>query len=89
MTFPCISNERAFRVWSIYTTNAFMNGVCLNMSRFNHSCRSNADHFWIDDTNTRDVRAARKIKKGDYAELYPRVKHENRKASKTDRKFQL
>ena len=65
MTFAGISKARACRVWSIYLTNAFNNGVCLNMSRFNHSCRSNADHFWNDDTNTRDVRAVRKIQKGE------------------------
>ena len=65
MTFAGISKTTAIQIWSIYATNTFTTGVCLNMSRFNHSCRSNADHFWNDDTNTRDLRALRKIKKGE------------------------
>lgn len=65
MTFPNISQEKAFRVVAIMDTNEFQNGVCLKMSRFNHSCRPNAQYFWNVDTNTRDVRALRKIKQGE------------------------
>ena len=50
---------------AIKDTNGFHNGVCLKMSRFNHSCRPNAQYFWNVDTNTRDVRALRKIKQGE------------------------
>ena len=65
MTFPNISKEKAFKVWGIYKTNGVEKGVCLKMSRLNHSCRPNADWFWNEDTNTLDVRAVRKIKAGE------------------------
>ena len=65
MTFPNISKEKAFKVWGIYKTNAGPKGVCLKVSRFNHSCRPNAEWFWNEDTNTVDVRAVRKIKSGE------------------------
>jgi hypothetical protein len=35
------------------------------MSRFNHSCCSNAHFFWNVDTHTRDIRAMRLIKQGE------------------------
>merc|ERR1719234_3024648 len=63
--FENISKQNAFEVWGIFETNTFHNGVCLKMSRFNHSCRSNAQYFWNEDTNTRDIRALRKIKEGE------------------------
>ena len=62
MTFPNISQEKATRVWEIMCTNAFHNGVYLKMSRFNHSCHSNTEHFWNIATKTRDMRALRDIK---------------------------
>ena len=65
MTFPNISKDKAFKVWAIYKTNAFDNGVCLKMSRFNHSCRPNAQWFWNDDTSSQDLRALRKIRQGE------------------------
>ena len=52
MKFLSISQEKAFKVLSIKDTNGFHNGVCLKMSRFNHSCRPNAQYFWNVDTNT-------------------------------------
>ena len=64
LTISGLSKEKAFEVWAIHSTNGFHNGVCLKMSRFNHSCRPNAQYFWNDDTNTRDLRALRKIKEG-------------------------
>lgn len=63
--FKNISKQKAEKVWGILETNTFHNGVCLKMSRFNHSCRSNAQYFWNEDTNTRDIRALRKIKEGE------------------------
>jgi|ERR1712192_61226 len=60
-----ISKEKAIKVVAITATNGFGNGVCLKMSRFNHSCRPNAQFFWNIDTNTRDVRALRKINPGE------------------------
>ena len=65
MTFPAISVEKAVKVWTIFRTNAFHNGVCLDMSRFNHSCHPNAQHFWNDDAKTRDLRALRGIEDGE------------------------
>ena len=47
----------ALKVIQITETNRFHNGVFLEMSRFNHSCVSNAEYFWNEDRNTRDVRA--------------------------------
>ena len=60
-----ISSEEALKVMTIMDTNGFHNGVCLKMSRFNHSCQPNAQYFWNEDTNTRDVRALRDINQGE------------------------
>merc|ERR1712126_324201 len=60
-----LSVETATKVWQILETNSFHNGLCLHMSRFNHSCRSNAEFFWNQDTNTRDVRAIRNISRNE------------------------
>ena len=60
-----ISMEEAIAVCQRVNTNAFDNGVCLNISRFNHSCLANAEHFWNDDLETRDVRAIKNIKEGE------------------------
>ena len=57
-----LSGETITSVWQILETNSFNNGVCLKISRFNHSCRPNAEFFWNHDTGTRDVRAVRMIK---------------------------
>ena len=51
----------ALKVIQITETNRFHNGVCLEMSRFNHSCVSNAEYFWNEDRNTRDVRAIKYV----------------------------
>ena len=63
--FKNISEETACKVWGIFKTNSFQNGVCLAMSRFNHACQSNAQYFWNEDRNTRDIRALRKINNGE------------------------
>ena len=51
----------ALKVIQITETNRFHNGVYLEMSRFNHSCVSNAEYFWNEDRNTRDVRAIKYV----------------------------
>ena len=56
-----LPGETITSVWQILETNSFNNGVCLKISRFNHSCRANAEFFWNHDTGTRDVRAVRMI----------------------------
>ena len=70
MSWPDISQMRAFEVMAITITNSFHNGVCLKISRLNHYRRPNAQYFWNIDTNTRDVRALRKIEKGEETEYY-------------------
>ena len=60
-----ITIEEAVTVCQIVNTNAFENGVCLKISRFNHSCLANAEHFWNEDLKTRDVRAIKNIKEGE------------------------
>ena len=62
--FSEISMAGAFDVWGIYKTNTFTDGVYLQMSRVNHSCRPNAE-ISDSDSNTADLRALRKIKEGD------------------------
>merc|ERR1712037_10482 len=64
MVFSNISKENALKVWGIYKTNAFTNGVFVKMSRFNHSCHPNAA-MSCRVSNTQDVRALRKIKEGE------------------------
>ena len=34
--------EKMLKIFNIYETNSFATGVCLKLSRFNHSCRPNA-----------------------------------------------
>ena len=53
------SESVALKVIQVTETNTFNNGVCLELSRFNHSCVSNAEHCWNEDVKTRDVRAIR------------------------------
>lgn len=53
------SESVALEVIQVTETNTFNNGVCLELSRFNHSCVSNAEHCWNEDVKTRDVRAIR------------------------------
>ena len=65
MAFRNITKKTAVRVWQIWETNSFHNGVCLQMSRFNHSCQPSAEYFWNEDTETRDLRAVRVIEEGE------------------------
>ena len=41
-----LGSEEAQLVFQIYHTNCFHNGIFLEMSRFNHSCTSNAEYLW-------------------------------------------
>ena len=65
MRVPNISQDLAYKVSTIYDTNCFHNGVCIKMSRINHACRPSARYLWNEDTNTRDIRALRKIREGE------------------------
>jgi len=57
--------EAILDVIGIYITNCFDNGVGIKMSRFNHSCRSNAEYRWNEKTDSREIRAVSKIHTGD------------------------
>ena len=52
-------------IYGIYTTNAFEMGIGLKSSRFNHSCVSNAQVFWNEKYETRDIRVGEAIKIGE------------------------
>lgn len=56
--------ELAAKILGIAETNSFQKGVFLKMSRFNHSCRPNAEYFWNKDDNCQDLRAIKKIDDG-------------------------
>lgn len=60
-----LSEETANRVWQIQETNSFQNGVFLKIARFNHSCCPNAEFSWIQKIGRREVRAVRRITKGE------------------------
>ena len=81
MMFPGsgISQEKATRIWQIFHSNSYPKGVYLKMSRFNHSCRSNVDHFWNTATETRDLMVMREIKKGEEITLNYRPADQNTK----------
>ena len=51
LTGSRMSKEKALEVWGIHQTNGFHNGVCIKMSRFNHSCRPNACVAFEDQFN--------------------------------------
>ena len=52
-------------IYGIYTTNEFEMGIGLKSSRFNHSCVSNAQVFWNEKYETRDIRVGEAIKIGE------------------------
>ena len=68
-----LSQEMAVTVWQVCLTNSFDNGVCLNTSRFNHSCNANGHNFWETKTETRELRAWRDIKQGEEITLTYKV----------------
>ena len=59
-----IDVETAVEVSQIFNTNAFHNGLFLKMSRFNHSCVSNAEYLWNEKENVREIRSISNIAKG-------------------------
>ena len=60
-----IDVETAVEVSQIFDTNAFHNGMFLKMSRFNHSCVSNAEYFWNEKENVREIRSISNIAEGE------------------------
>ena len=54
-------------VFGIYKTNCFANGVGIKVSRFNHSCSSNAGGvYWNEKDGATEIRAWSKIKAGKF-----------------------
>jgi hypothetical protein len=92
MEFSEIARSDVIRVWQIRMTNSFHNGVCLKMSRFNHSCRPNAEYFWNRETGTRDARAVREIGRGEeitlgYRQMWTLTREERRRSLKENFNF--
>ena len=78
--FINVSWEEAVKVWQIWMSNAYEFGVFLKTSRFNHSCRPNAEYFWDEDSEpeVQEVRAVRKIQEGEeitvcYSSFWPQT----------------
>ena len=66
--FFCMNPEQINifqEIYGIYSTNAFEMGIGLKSSRFNHSCVSNAQVYWNEKYEARDIRAVSKIKVGE------------------------
>ena len=38
--------NQILKIYGIYRTNCFENGVAIHFARFNHSCCSNAEAMW-------------------------------------------
>lgn len=53
--FP-FGQDLAARIWGIFNTNAFENGVCQNLSRVNHSCSPNTEFVWNNELQTQELR---------------------------------
>ena len=51
-----VSREVAAKVWGIFNTNNFENGVYFHLSRVNHSCSPNAEFVWNQEEKTQDLR---------------------------------
>ena len=51
-----VSREVAAKVWGIFNTNYFENGVFFHLSRVNHSCSPNAEFVWNREEETQDLR---------------------------------
>ena len=50
---------------NIYGTNAYENGLAIQTAMFNHSCNSNAESVWLEDSQISTVRARSNIKLGE------------------------
>ena len=64
-TQPELAIDKVIMIMQIYDTNAFGYGVGLLTARLNHSCARNAQVDWNKSTKTHDIRATRKIRKGE------------------------
>ena len=69
MSKNSICPENILKIYGVYRTNSFENGVALNFARFNHSCCSNAEAMWNEEENSSEIRAVSKIKMGEEVTL--------------------
>ena len=62
-----IESEKILQIYEIYRTNGFSEGVKIKTSRFNHSCRPNANSFVMlpNITGLAEIRAITDIKAND------------------------
>ena len=51
-----VSREVAAKVWGIFNTNYFENGVFFHLSRVNHSCSPNSEFVWNSEEKTQNLR---------------------------------
>ena len=51
-----VSQEHAAKIWGIFNTNNFENGVYHCLSRVNHSCEPNSEFVWNNELQTQDLR---------------------------------
>jgi len=58
-------SEKVLKVYGIYKTNDFDDGVSIKVSRFNHSCCANASNVYDQESKMNEVRAVSKIDIGD------------------------
>ena len=56
MSKNSICPENILKIYGVYRTNSFENGVALNFARFNHSCCSNAEAMWNEEENSSEIR---------------------------------
>jgi len=67
ISYTGVSTDTALKVWQIWLTNAYDQGIFLLLSRFNHSCKPNTEYFWNTDLEgwALDVRTVRQIRTGE------------------------
>ena len=58
-------NSKMLKIFHIYETNSFQDcGVCIKISRFNHSCRPNANQKLLQNSSV-EIRAMSNINQGE------------------------
>ena len=67
ISYTGVSKQTALKVWQIWLTNAYDQGIFLLLSRFNHSCQPNTEYFWNTDLEVwaLDVRTVRQVRAGE------------------------
>jgi len=60
-----VSREYFSKIISIFQTNAFNNGLWLELARVNHSCDPNAEVVWDEDCGTRRLVVVREVTQGE------------------------